>query len=82
MMQRLQPSIDRDRAALDTKLANQGITNGSSAYNNDQGVFQQGVNDQRIAALLAGDQEQQNDFNRGLARRSSGTGSKSSDARS
>jgi hypothetical protein len=67
MMARLQPSIDRDRAALDTKLANQGITNGSSAYNNDQGVFQQGVNDQRIAALLAGDQEQQNDFNRGLA---------------
>jgi hypothetical protein len=67
MMQRLQPSIDRDRSALDTRLANQGITNGSQAYNNDQNVFQQGVNDQRIAALLAGDQEQQNQFNRGLA---------------
>lgn len=66
-MQRLQPQLDRDRAALDTKLANQGITNGSQAYNNDQNVFQQGVNDQRIAALLAGDQEQQNVFNRGLA---------------
>ena len=32
----------------------------------DQDSFNRGLNDQRIAALLAGDQEQQNQFNRGL----------------
>lgn len=67
MMERLQPQIDRDRAALDVRDANQGITHGSEAYNWDQQNFQHGVNDQRIAALLAGDTEQQNEFSRGLA---------------
>ncbi len=67
MMERLQPQIDRDRAMLDTRLSNQGITHGSEAYNWDQNNFQKGVNDQRIAALLAGDQEQQAEFSRGLA---------------
>lgn len=70
-MARLQPSIDRDRAALDTKLANQGLAIGSQAYGTDQTLFQQGVNDQRMAALLAGDQAQQferdYDLRRGLA---------------
>lgn len=66
-MERLQPSIDRDRAALDTRLANQGITHGSEAYGSDYDTFNRGVNDQRIAALLAGDQEQQAEFQRGLA---------------
>lgn len=66
-MERLQPYIDRDRAAMQTRLANQGINNGSEAYSTDNDIFQRGVNDQRIAALLAGDQEQQNQFQRGLA---------------
>jgi hypothetical protein len=66
-MDRLQPYIDHDRAAIDTKLANQGITHGSEAYGYDNDVFNKGVNDQRIAALLAGDAQQQNEFNRGLA---------------
>lgn len=66
-MQRLQPYIDHDRAAMDTKLSNQGITHGSEAYGYDNDVFNKGVNDQRIAALLAGDAQQQNEFNRGLA---------------
>lgn len=66
-MERLQPYIDRDRSALDTRLANQGITHGSEAYGADYDVFNRGVNDQRIAALLAGDQEQQAQFQRGLA---------------
>jgi hypothetical protein len=67
MMERLQPMIDHDRAAMDTKLANQGITHGSEAYGYDNDIFNRGVNDQRIAALLAGDNEQQNEFSRGLA---------------
>lgn len=66
-MERLQPYIDKDRAALDVRDANQGITHGSEAYNWDQDTFNRGVNDQRIAALLAGDQEQQAQFGRGLA---------------
>ena len=67
MMQRLQPQIDRDRAALDSKLANQGIQLGSDAYKAADDDFNRGVSDQRIAALLGGDQEQQSAFNRGLA---------------
>lgn len=59
MMQRMQPNIDRQREQMRTQLANQGITQGSEAYGTEQHQFQQGVNDQRIAALLAGDQEQQ-----------------------
>lgn len=67
MMERLQPYVDRDRAALENRLANQGITKGSEAYGWDQDIFNRGVNDQRIAALLAGGEEQQAEFSRGLA---------------
>lgn len=77
-MSRLQPSIDRDREALDAKLATQGITQGSQAYGADYDTFNRGVNDQRTAALLAGDTAAQNlfqnamqagqlSFNQGLA---------------
>lgn len=66
-MERLKPMLDHDRAALDTQLANQGITHGSEAWGYDQDALNRSQNDQRIAALLAGDQEQQNQFNRGLA---------------
>lgn len=66
-MDRLRPQLDQDRSALETRLANQGITQGSEAYGNAERQFQSGVNDQRTAALLAGDQEQQNEFGRGLA---------------
>lgn len=74
MMQRLQPYLDKERSALDTRLANQGITKGSEAYNWDQDTFNRGANDQRIAALLAGDQEQQNLFNNSMALRQQGVG--------
>lgn len=66
-MSRLQPSIDQQQNALDTRLANQGIAIGSDAWNQAQFQNEQGVNDQRTSALLAGDQEQQNEFNNGLA---------------
>lgn len=66
-MQRLQPYLDKQRSAMDVSLANKGINAGSEAWNADQDSFNRSVNDQRIAALLAGDQEQQNQFNRGLA---------------
>lgn len=66
-MERLQPYLDRDRAAMQTRLSNSGLHAGAEAYGAEQDIFQRGVNDQRIAALLAGDQEQQNQFQRGLA---------------
>lgn len=72
MMQRLQPYIDRDREALRTQLVNQGIGQGTEAYGWDMGKFQQGVNDQRVAALLAGTQEQQNLFNNAMGLRQQG----------
>jgi hypothetical protein len=66
-MARLQPQIDQDRASMEARLANQGITNGSQAYAADEDAFNRSVNDQRTQALLAGDAEQQNEFQRGLA---------------
>ncbi len=73
-MDRLQPYMDRDRAALDTKLANQGITQGSEAYGWDRSIQDRGFNDQRIAALLAGDQQQQNLFQNAMGIRQQGVG--------
>lgn len=73
MMARLQPYIDRDREALRTQLNNQGIGQGTEAYGWDMDQFQRGVNDQRIAALLAGDTEQQNLFNNVMSLRNQGT---------
>lgn len=73
-MQRLQPYLDKQRAAMDTKLANQGITHGSEAYNWDQDVYNRGENDQRIAALLAGDQEQARLFQQAMGIRQQGVG--------
>lgn len=55
---RLEPQITRDRATLDTQLANQGITQGSEAYNNAVDAFGRQVNDQRMQSVLAGGQEQ------------------------
>ena len=72
MMQRLQPYIDRDREALRTQLVNQGVGQGTEAYEWDMDTFQRGVNDQRIAALLAGSQEQQNLFNNAMGLRQQG----------
>lgn len=74
MMERMRPELDRQRAALDVRDANQGITHGSEAYNNDNDIFNRGVNDQRIAALLAGDRQQQDLFSNAMAIRGQGVG--------
>lgn len=55
---RLQPLQDRDRARLETNLANQGLTFGSEAYKAAQDDFNRGINDQRLAVIAAGGQEQ------------------------
>ena len=72
MMQRLQPYLDKQRDSMNTRLANQGITSGSEAWKWDQDTLNRSENDQRIAALLAGDQEQQNLFNNAMGLRTQG----------
>jgi len=47
---RNQPQMDRDRAALEQKLANQGISQGTEAWNNAQNDYGRAVNDFRLGA--------------------------------
>jgi hypothetical protein len=58
LMQRLNPQIEQDRTRLETRLANQGVTQGSDAYNRAINLGEQNVNDQRTQALLAASGEQ------------------------
>lgn len=58
IMDRLQPYLDRDREAMDTRLANQGIGLGARAYGAAQDDFSRATNDARLGAILAGGQEQ------------------------
>jgi hypothetical protein len=52
LISRAQPDWDRQRAALDTSLANQGIGIGSQAYNDELTRFQKGYNDFLLGADL------------------------------
>ena len=54
IMSRLQPQIQQSDAALQQRLANQGITQGSEAYNNAMRTQQQGENDLLNQAALSG----------------------------
>lgn len=67
MMARLQPQMTQQSNNLTAQLANQGIAVGSQAYHDATGNLAQQQNDQRDAALLAGNQEEQNLFNDSLA---------------
>jgi hypothetical protein len=49
MYERLNPQFDRDRSALETQLANQGITMGSAAYNTAMDEINRSRNDARLA---------------------------------
>lgn len=49
MYERMNPQFERDRAALDTQLANQGITAGSQAYNTAIDEVNRSRNDARLA---------------------------------
>lgn len=71
-MQRMQPLMDQQRDQTYTKLANQGINRGSEAYNWDNDMLGRQENDMRIAALLAGDQTQQNYYNNAMGIRQQG----------
>ncbi len=57
LMDRLAPYQEKDRERMRTQLANQGITMGSEAYNNEQDTFNRSVNDARLATISqAGDE--------------------------
>lgn len=60
MYARLQPQMDRDRAALETKLANSGIMPGSEAYREAIALNDRSMNDLRSQTVLnAGNYAQQ-----------------------
>ena len=54
LMNRMQPQIEQDRAALQSRLANQGITPGSEAWRNAMDQQGRGVNDARLGAVMQG----------------------------
>lgn len=54
LMARFQPQIDQSHKALDAQMANQGIMQGSEAYNNAQRTQNQSENDLRSQAALNG----------------------------
>jgi hypothetical protein len=54
IMQRLQPSLDRQSQASDAQLANQGIMPGSQAYNTAKTLLAQNQNDALTSAIVGG----------------------------
>lgn len=66
LMSRLRPQMEQRRAALDAKLANQGIMPGTEAYNRVMLTSNQADNDLMNQAQLAGQQVQNTQFNQNL----------------
>ena len=54
LFNRLNPQLERDRAAMQTQLANQGIMPGSEAYREAIALSDRGINDARSQAVLQG----------------------------
>lgn len=63
LMDRLNPQLDRSEAALSSKLAAQGLTQGSEAWNNAYDSFNRQKNDAQLAAIIQGGTEQTNELN-------------------
>lgn len=58
LMSRLNPSLEQDKEALRTSLLNQGIREGSTAYDRAMNRANEQSTDARMQAILAGGQEQ------------------------
>lgn len=58
LMARMQPSLDRDRSSLDTKLSNMGLKAGSDAWLEAMRSADQQTNDARLATIINAGQEQ------------------------
>jgi hypothetical protein len=62
MLQRQQPNLDQQRQAMETQLANQGITLGSQAYNDAIGNWDRKVNDLNLAADVSAGNEARSQY--------------------
>jgi hypothetical protein len=69
LMSRLNPQFQQQEEALRTRLINQGIGQGSQAYQREFDTFNQAQNDARMQAILAGQQYGSNEQNLALQRR-------------
>lgn len=69
LMSRMNPQFQRDEEALRTRLINQGIGQGSQAYNTEMERFNQAKNDARMQAVLSGQQYGASDLSSALQRR-------------
>ena len=58
ILSRVNPQLDRDRSNLETKLVNQGLVRGSTAFNTAMDESNRQANDAYQQAVLAGGQEQ------------------------
>ena len=58
LMGRLNPQLDQDREALRTRLSNQGLVEGTTAFNSAMDLANRQATDARLGAILAGGQEQ------------------------
>lgn len=58
LMERMNPQLERSRAALETQLANQGLQPGSEAFNRAIDSATRQENDARFGAILNAGQEQ------------------------
>lgn len=72
LMARLNPQFQRDEEALRTRLINQGITQGSQAYNTEMERFNQAKNDARMQSILSGQQYGNAELEAALRRRNQG----------
>ena len=69
LMSRLNPQFQQQEEALRTRLINQGIGQGSEAYQREMDSFNQMQNDARMQAILGGQQYGSNEQNMALQRR-------------
>jgi len=76
LMARMQPQLSQDQDALNTSLANQGLSIGGEAYSDAQFDLSRAKNDARMSAILAGGEEQQRMFDMDLAASTFGNNSK------
>lgn len=70
LLDRMAPSIESDRAALEADLVNRGVNIGSEAYSDAHYVQGQKENDAELAAILAAGQEASNALNMDISRAS------------
>jgi hypothetical protein len=72
LMSRMNPQFQRDEEAMRTRLINQGIGQGSQAYQREMETFNQAKNDARQQAILGGQQYGASDLASALQRRNQG----------